>query len=135
MSRSMRPATVVAGQIPISDDVAASPARQVSSPPTQPSSVLAQSGVASESSGVVSVPIEVHNEALTKVRRQRTVGMAVSVAVVVVLSIFIGVMALREIGYQGFLSVEYAAHLFGYQEDPWEVAGQAKRFMDDLLSQ
>jgi protein FrlC len=46
--------------------------------------------------------------------------------------------ALREIGYQGFLSVEYMGHLFGYHEDrwdPWEAAAQSKRFMDDLLSQ
>jgi len=43
--------------------------------------------------------------------------------------------ALREIGYQGFLSVEHEANLFGCQEDPWEVAAQAKRFIDDLLSQ
>lgn len=42
------------------------------------------------------------------------------------------VNALREISYPGFLSVEYAAHHFGYREDPWEVAVQAKRFMDDL---
>lgn len=46
--------------------------------------------------------------------------------------------ALREIGYQGFLSVEYAAHYFGYHEgewDRWEAAAQSKRFMDALLSQ
>jgi len=40
--------------------------------------------------------------------------------------------ALREIGYQGFLSVEYAAHVFGYPGDLWEAAAQSKRFMDDL---
>jgi len=45
--------------------------------------------------------------------------------------------ALREIGYQGFLSVEYEAYFFGYHKerwDPWEAAAQSKRFMDDLLS-
>ena len=45
--------------------------------------------------------------------------------------------ALRGIGYQGFLSVEYSAHHFGYHEDPWdrwEAAAESKRFMDNLLS-
>ena len=41
--------------------------------------------------------------------------------------------ALRQINYSGFLSVEYAAHHFGYREDPWEVAAAAKRFVDNLL--
>lgn len=41
--------------------------------------------------------------------------------------------ALRQINYSGFLSVEYAAHHFGYREDPWEVAVEAKRFIDNLL--
>jgi len=43
------------------------------------------------------------------------------------------VSTLRQIGYAGFLSVEYAAHHFGYREDPWDVALRAKRFMDNLL--
>ena len=42
--------------------------------------------------------------------------------------------ALREIGYEGFLSMEYEGLAFGYQDDPWDVAVQTKRFMDDLLS-
>ena len=41
--------------------------------------------------------------------------------------------ALRQINYSDFLSVEYAAHHFGYREDPWEVAAAAKRFVDNLL--
>ena len=41
--------------------------------------------------------------------------------------------ALRQNNYSGFLSVEYAAHHFGYREDPWEVAAEAKRFTDNLL--
>ena len=41
--------------------------------------------------------------------------------------------ALRQINYSGFLSVEYAAHHFGYREDPWEVASEAKRFIDNVL--
>ena len=41
--------------------------------------------------------------------------------------------AFRQINYSGFLSVEYAAHHFGYREDPWEVAAAAKRFVDNLL--
>ena len=41
--------------------------------------------------------------------------------------------ALRQINYSGFLSVEYAAHHFGYREDSWEVAVEAKRFIDNLL--
>ena len=41
--------------------------------------------------------------------------------------------ALRHVNYSGFLSVEYAAHHFGYREDPWEVAVKAKRFIDNLL--
>jgi len=48
------------------------------------------------------------------------------------------VKALREIGYQGCLSVEYMGHLFGYHDDrwdPWEAVAQSKRFMDELLSQ
>ena len=44
------------------------------------------------------------------------------------------VSALRDIGYEGFLSMEYEGWAFGYLEDPWEVAVQTKRFMDDLLS-
>lgn len=44
------------------------------------------------------------------------------------------VSAMREIGYEGFLSMEYEAMAFGYQEDPWDVAVQTKRFLDDLLS-
>ena len=45
--------------------------------------------------------------------------------------------ALKEIGYQGFLSVEYAAHYFGYHEDPWDrwkVAAESKHFVDNVLS-
>ena len=41
--------------------------------------------------------------------------------------------ALRQINYSGFLSAEYAAHHFGYHEDPWEVAVESKRFIDNLL--
>ena len=41
--------------------------------------------------------------------------------------------ALRQINYSGFLSVEYAAHHFGYREDPWDIAAEAKRFVDNLL--
>ena len=42
---------------------------------------------------------------------------------------------LRDIGYDGFLSVEYSAHIWGYPGDPWEAAAQSKRFMDELLAQ
>ena len=42
--------------------------------------------------------------------------------------------ALREIGYEGFLSMEYEELFFGYKEDPWEVAVQTKSFLDNLLS-
>ena len=44
--------------------------------------------------------------------------------------------ALRRAGYEGYLSVEYAAHLFGYNAEPWdrlEVAKQNYRFVDSLL--
>ena len=44
---------------------------------------------------------------------------------------------LRDIGYKGFLSVEYSAHYFGYHQDPWdrwEATAQSKSFVDDLLS-
>ena len=44
------------------------------------------------------------------------------------------VSALREIGYEGFLSMEYEGVAFGYQDDPWKVAVQTKRFLDELLS-
>ena len=45
--------------------------------------------------------------------------------------------ALRDIGYLGFLSVEYSAHYFGYHEEPWdrwEVAAESKNFMDTVLA-
>ena len=45
--------------------------------------------------------------------------------------------ALREIGYQGYLSVEYSAHYFGYHEEPWdrwEVASESKDYMDSILA-
>ncbi len=41
---------------------------------------------------------------------------------------------LREIGYDGYLSMEYEGMFFGYKEDPWEVALQTKSFLDDALS-
>ncbi len=41
---------------------------------------------------------------------------------------------LREIGYDGFLSMEYEGMFFGYMEDPWEVALQTKSFLDDALA-
>ena len=44
------------------------------------------------------------------------------------------VSAMREIGYEGFLSMEYEGMAFGYPDDPWDVAVQTKRFMDDLLT-
>ena len=47
------------------------------------------------------------------------------------------ISALRDIGYQGFLSVEYSAHYFGYHEEPWdrwEVAAESKQFMDTVLT-
>jgi len=44
------------------------------------------------------------------------------------------VSALREVGYDGFLSVEWEGFPFGYEEDPWEVASREKRFLDNLLS-
>lgn len=42
--------------------------------------------------------------------------------------------ALREVGYDGFLSTEYEGVFFGYLEDPWEVALQTKSFFDKVLS-
>ena len=42
--------------------------------------------------------------------------------------------ALREIGYEEFLSMEYEGIFFGYMEDPWDVAAQTKSFLDNLLS-
>ena len=42
--------------------------------------------------------------------------------------------ALRETGYDGFLSMEYEGIFFGYAEDPWEVAVQTKSFLANLLS-
>ena len=36
------------------------------------------------------------------------------------------VSALREIGYQGFLSVEYSAHYFGYHEEPVGPLGSCR---------
>ena len=42
--------------------------------------------------------------------------------------------ALREVGYDGFLSMEYEGIFFGYMEDPWEVAVQTKSFLDNVLS-
>ena len=42
--------------------------------------------------------------------------------------------ALREVGYDGFLSMEYEGVFFGHKEDPWEVALQTKNFLDDVLS-
>ena len=41
--------------------------------------------------------------------------------------------ALREVGYDGFLSTEYEGVFFGYLEDPWEVALQTKSFLDEVL--
>ena len=44
--------------------------------------------------------------------------------------------ALEDIGYQGFLSVEYSAHYFGYHTEPWdrwEVAADSKWFVDNVL--
>ena len=44
--------------------------------------------------------------------------------------------ALRRVGYGGFLSVEYAAHLFGYNPEPWdrfEMAKQNHGFVEHLL--
>ena len=45
---------------------------------------------------------------------------------------FVG--ALREVGYDGFLSMEYEGVFYGYMEDPWEVAVQTKSFLDNVLS-
>ena len=45
---------------------------------------------------------------------------------------FVG--ALREVGYDGFVSMEYEGFFFGYMEDPWEVAVQTKSFLDNVLS-
>jgi sugar phosphate isomerase/epimerase len=42
--------------------------------------------------------------------------------------------ALREVGYEGFLSMEYEGIFFGYMEDPWEIAAQTKSFLDNILS-
>lgn len=42
--------------------------------------------------------------------------------------------ALREVGYEGFLSMEYEGIFFGYMEDPWEIAAQTKSFLDNVLS-
>ena len=42
--------------------------------------------------------------------------------------------ALREVGYDGFLSMEYEGVFFGYKEDPWEVALQTKQFLDGVLA-
>ncbi len=42
--------------------------------------------------------------------------------------------ALREVGYDGFLSMEYEGIFFGYMEDPWEVAVETKSFLDNALS-
>jgi len=48
------------------------------------------------------------------------------------------IKALQEIGYDGYLSVEHSAHVFGYNEEPWdryEVAGQCHKFLMDLLAE
>jgi sugar phosphate isomerase/epimerase len=48
------------------------------------------------------------------------------------------IQALVEIGYDGYLSVEHSAHVFGYNEEPWdryEVAGECHRFVMDLLGE
>ena len=42
--------------------------------------------------------------------------------------------ALREVDYDGFLSMEYEGIFYGYMEDPWEVAVQTKSFLDNALS-
>ena len=44
--------------------------------------------------------------------------------------------ALAEVGYDGYLSAEYSAHLSRYQGEPWDrfaVAAECHRFIDDLL--
>jgi sugar phosphate isomerase/epimerase len=40
------------------------------------------------------------------------------------------IRALREMGYQGYLSLELS---FNYQQDPDSAAHKAKRFMDNVL--
>jgi len=45
--------------------------------------------------------------------------------------------ALQDIGYDGYLSVEHSAHIFGYNEEPWdryEIAGECYGFLKDLLA-
>ena len=44
------------------------------------------------------------------------------------------IAALRGAGYQGFLSTEYEANAFGYQETEEAVVGDSLRFMRQLLS-
>ena len=43
------------------------------------------------------------------------------------------ISALRETGYEGFLSVEYEANAFGYVETEDEILGNSIRFVRDLL--
>ena len=45
--------------------------------------------------------------------------------------------ALQGVGYDGYLSVEHSAHIFGYNQEPWdryEVAGECYVFLKDLLA-
>ena len=46
--------------------------------------------------------------------------------------------ALEKTGYDGYLSVEHSAHIFGYNQEPWDryqVAGQCHQFLMDLLAE
>lgn len=41
--------------------------------------------------------------------------------------------ALREVGYDGFVSVEYEGNIFGYESDPIVAGRLAKEFLDPLV--
>ena len=43
------------------------------------------------------------------------------------------ISALREIGYDGFLSVEYEANAFGYVETEEDILSNSLRFVSGLI--